>query len=280
MINRSFLFMAGEFRVSMQPVFCRESWTHTMTPDYLVFEDGKLRRSVHLNEELKGVIHYADVQNKQLEQANLELLMKHNIPCWPDPEKLYDMLTRDFVLICCINSGFVCHDVSLFLDKPLPYPFVVKVGNVHRGQGKHLIKCSKDLSELKYVLEQEYGSMQPSTILEPYFEGISVRVLIIGENVFGIRIDNDNSWIKNSPGAEISLFIPSVSLGSHALAVMDSFGLDVAGVDYILEPDGRFHFLEINQYPGLDVSDEILEVARKFLNEKMDYVEGFERNKL
>lgn len=258
--------MSGEYRVSQPLVFRREAWGHTMSPSKFV-ADPNLRRAIYVNEKLKGVIHYADVDNKELEKENL--LLFRGYPCWPNPDILLDMLDRHAVLARCFDKGFLNHTIiqgtNEIIDFDLSYPIVLKLGHSHRGIGKYLLKSSDDFVGIDLV-GQKYS-------IEPFFVGKSVRILILGDEEFGILVTNDQSWISNSAGAEVSLFEPSAELVKHARSVAEEFKLEAAGVDYILEDNGKFHFLEINQYPGLDVDDKVVEVANKFLNEKMDFVE-------
>lgn len=241
-----------------------------MTPDRLIPVNHKtVKRTRYVNEELKGVILYADVGDKSIEENNILTCIYNNVPCWPKPSKLIDMLDRHKVMNRCIQSGFVDHKEQVYQMEydenyiPLDFPFVIKTGNEHRGLGKYLITKANEIPIWEGV-----------ATIEPFFTGTSVRILILGDSVFGIRIDNANSWIANSPGAEASTFVPDDKIVKHAKEVTEEFGLDVAGVDYIMEEDGTYHFLEINQYPGLDVSDEVNDIAAKFLNDKMNYVEG------
>lgn len=281
MIERPYVFLSGEFRVTMPAVFSRDKWQHTMTADkLLLIGDGKIRRSKFVNEAIDGVIFYADLQDKELEMHNLKLLLDNNIPCWPSPNHLLKMINRHDVMELCVKNGFVDHEVihtTGFIDygvikatqicSSLKYPFVIKTGLEHRGIGKFLIEKEDDLSNIEFDGEATF---------EPFFKGSSIRILIIDEFYFGIKIDNNESWIANSPGAETSIFNvdPKSDIAIHARSVANYFCLDFAGVDYIVSDDGKYHFLEINQFPGLDVDDSITPIIRNALFNKMDYVEA------
>lgn len=258
---RPFLFLSGESFITLPLVFSKPKWEHSCTPDYLLFVDGCLRRSKRPREILKGIVHYAHVSDRNIEEANLKTIIDNNIPCWPDPKILLNMIDRHKVLNDCkefINHSFY-QDYSY--NGQIDFPFVVKTGNDHRGLGKYLVTKSSEIPKWDGI-----------ATIEPYFEGDSVRVLIIGDDVFGFKIENDRSWIKNSPGADIFDYNLSDDLINHAKSVSSKFKLDIAGVDYIVNDNG-FHFLEINQYPGISVSDEIAECAKAFLSNKMKYVE-------
>jgi hypothetical protein len=236
-----------------------------MTAKRLIIENEILHRE-KIHEKLSGVIFYADMDDKSIEIHNLMLLRDNLVPCWPDPRILLLMADRHKVLEKCVEYGFVNHRIvqGKFEDKPrLDFPFVLKTGTQHRGEGKYLIKSESDIPEWEGIAS-----------LEPFFEGDSIRVLIIGKNLFCIKLKNDKSWIKNSAGSDFD-FIEKLpdALIDHALSVAYKFKLEIAGVDYILDKD-KFYFLEINQFPGIGASDEIIDTARRFLNQKMDYVEN------
>jgi glutathione synthase/RimK-type ligase-like ATP-grasp enzyme len=271
-MNRPFLLMSGEFRVTQKIAFLRDHWSHTMSTRKLVVEDGELHRE-GVNESLKGVVYYARTEDVAFEIHNLELLIDQKIPCWPDPRVLRRMTDRHSVMQACAKAALIGHPVMIgkhtdpqMQPSSLPMPFVLKLGQSHRGEDKHLITRAADMPT----------SWDGLATMEPFFEGRSCRILLVGDRAFGVWYDNENSWIKNSAGAETEMWPdPPAGLVRHARSVADLFGLEIAGVDYVISqgPLRRPHFLEINQFPGLDVSDEVVACVEKFLNAKMDEVE-------
>lgn len=267
-MNRQYLFLSGEFRVTMPVVFERENWLHTMSPSQLIIDDkGCLRRQHVPLENLKGVIFYADMDNKQLEKENIEFIINNDISCWPNPKSLLKMINRHDVAKECQIWGLP--ESRYFSTREqfsvqLSYPFVIKTGNAHRGQGKHLI-----------LKEEDIPNWDDIATIEPFWKGISIRVLVVGDYAWALRIDNDSSWIKNSAGAETSEMkdIPKAII-AHSLTLMKAFGLDIAGCDYIIDKLGNWHFLEINQFPGVDILDEATPLIKDFLRAKMNLVES------
>jgi len=264
----TYLIMAGESRITLPLAFSRLNWNHTMSPDRLIYDKGMVRRSRVFREDLKGIIFYADVDDKSIESNNLNFALKHNLNCWPNPSILLHMLNRHKVIAECVNNGFVSHKIfnnGTYSDiiKELKPPFVLKVGTTHRGIGKFLINSENDFIN---SIEEEFTA-------EPFFIGDSVRALIIDNNIFGIKIINSSSWIKNSPGGEIVIIDLPNKLKEHALSISRYFNLEISGVDYVIDNSGNFHFLEINQYPGFCVSDEAESAAKVFFNKKMDDIE-------
>lgn len=260
---RPFLFLSGEYHVTQPAVFRRDDWQHSMSPKKLVLDDTGLHRP-GITENLKGLIYYARAENIDYEIHNLAFIKDNNIPCWPSAQILQSMTDRHVVMQRCVEAGLVNHSV-LFLrggeTVDLEFPYVVKIGQEHRGEGKYLINDNQDLPPWEGL-----------ATVEPFFVGQSVRILIIGDRYFGISYDNPTSWIKNSCGCDVEMWEAPIDMVNHAKSVASIFNLEIAGVDYIVSKDS-YHFLEINQYPGLNVSDEAAEHARKFLDIKMSEVE-------
>ncbi len=264
---RPYLFMSGEASVTAPLVYAKNRWDYIGQPTVLVKSElarNCIRRKNRPNEIITGCIHYCDVSDKSIEINNLQIIIETKVKCWPDPKILLRMVNRHEVYKECIEQGFVTNKMLQDIKEhsELNFPFVLKIGTEHRGIGKYLIESIKDIPEF-----------EGSCTVEPYYEGDSVRVLIIGEQIFGIQTINDQNWVKNAPGGEIIKKELSEDIIQHAKQVTNYFGLDIAGVDYIVNEDG-FHFLEINQYPGVAGFDDIEECAKEFFKEKMQFVES------
>lgn len=286
-VDRNFLFIAGEYRVTMKAVFSMEKWTHTMSASRLALTDGRLHRECCPNERIEGIIYYARAEDYSVEEHNLRVVREWTrvtpyggYLVWPDIDALVSMSDRHWCKRNLADRGLVTHATTPTyapLEKDmLEYPFVVKTGQSHRGIGKHLIACESHLDSFN----AEFGASHDLCTVEPFFTGKSVRVLIIDEHAWLIEYDNISTWIKNSAGADIASVtdltttagggtVLNASLLSHAWNVKMVCRLDIVGIDYIVSPDGTFHLLEANQFPGLDVSDDVAERAREFLIRKM-----------
>lgn len=281
MTDRPFLFLSGEFQTTMPLVFSREAWQHTMTARRLVDNgDGTIRRDNVPGEKLRGIIYYASVESDEIATANLTLLRDLGFPCWPKPGVLLELQNRHEVMRRCGDAGLTTGPVMVLRHEhrhhvQLPRPFVLKTGNLHRGQGKHLLGEG-----------EEFPEWEGLATVEPFYDGVSCRVLCMsGElegdkravRMWGIRYDNPDTWIKNDAGAEVSMWdeLP-VEVYQHAHRVHMHFGLDVSGIDYVVgeTPMGvRAHFLEYNQFPGISVSETVEGEARLLFAREMTAVE-------
>jgi glutathione synthase/RimK-type ligase-like ATP-grasp enzyme len=263
--------MAGEWSVTQPLVFKDEKWSHTtIAKTFEKNDDGTFRRWGIYNERLEGLILYASIHNEDVRRSITQFAIDNNVACWPDPRRLQEIDNRFVVLKECIEAGLVEHPVE-FVEwqnrhqVTLKRPFVMKVGNLHQGEGKFLMKPEKD-DEIP-----EYAGIAS---VEPFFEGVSARALIIGDREFSLRFDNPTNWVKNSAGADVEEWKDAPTLmWEHARRVHQHFGLEVSGIDYIVEKDGTPRFLEFNHFPGVGATDEIAKVATAFFREKMNFVE-------
>jgi len=259
-----YLFLTGEPAATLPLLKERPAWAPVLSAVTFDVIEGRLHRRRSATDDFHGVVYFADVRDKDVEQHNLRVLAEHGIPCWPDPNALRAASQRHAALARCVAAGLVDHPVvqSLFTREPLlPFPYVLKIGEEHRGEGKHLIRSARDIPRWDGI-----------ATAEPFFEGESVRVLVIGEHVFGARIHNEGTWIKNAPGASFEPWEPDEAIAKHARRAAELFGLGVAGVDYVVDRESS-HFIELNPFPRVGLSNESAALAREIFRGAMDVVE-------
>jgi hypothetical protein len=121
---------------------------------------------------------------------------------------------------------------------------VAKWGNRHCGENKERFDGS-------------FTAAEP-TALEPFFEGQAVRIVVMEERAWQIRLEGDD-WLKSihHPTAAFMPIDPGLLADARALA--GHFGLEMVGVDYIARPDGDHRLLEVNHIPNVTVFPEIRE---------------------
>ena len=138
---------------------------------------------------------------------------------------------------------------------------MLKVGDEHRGEGKYLIRSASDIAPWEGI-----------ATAEPFFEGESVRVLLLGDAAFGVKIHNERHWIKNSAGARFEAWEPTSALIEHARRAQSLFGLEIDGIDYVLTREGM-HFIELNPFPRVGLSIESAAIARKIFRSAMELID-------
>ena len=98
--------------------------------------------------------------------------------------------------------------------------------------------------------------------------GYDLRLLTLGDDVFGIRRSNPNDWRTNvSRGARTEPIEITESLRDYAQQASTAIGATFAGVDLLPAIDGRLFALEVNAVPGwralartldVDIADRVL----------------------
>jgi hypothetical protein len=112
---------------------------------------------------------------------------------------------------------------------------VAKWGDRHCGEGK-----------ARFVGRFEADA---ATVLEPFLEGSSERVLLVGNAAWHLRYESDD-WRKNVR-AKVSLIAPDAALIARARKIAAALSLPIAGIDFLVHARGAT-LLEVNAYPGLE----------------------------
>jgi ribosomal protein S6--L-glutamate ligase len=82
-------------------------------------------------------------------------------------------------------------------------------------------------------------------------DGVDWRLLVIGEDVFGMKRINRDDWRTNiSLGARPAPLEVTAELAQLARRAAATVGASVAGVDLVPARDGRLYALEVNAVPG------------------------------
>jgi hypothetical protein len=179
-----------------------------------------------------------------------------NGPCLPNARAMMDCRLK---LPCLVRAlafsrfgspprGFV----SAGLEYATEVERVAKWGNWHCGENK----------------ERFHGNWQgaESAIVERYLDGQAVRVLVIGDRVWQIRLEGDG-WLKSIHHADATFMQPDDNLVADTRTVAAGFGLEIAANDYIVAPDGMPHLLEVNHIPNVTRFPEVWQAYREFVLE-------------
>jgi hypothetical protein len=116
---------------------------------------------------------------------------------------------------------------------------VAKWGNWHCGENKAKFAGS-------------FSSPDEATIYEEFIEGEAVRVFMIGDKFWQVRLTGDD-WrksIHHSDSAEMPL---EADLQQDTLNLATHFDLSVVGIDYMIAHSGEKYLLEVNHIPNITV---------------------------
>ena len=117
----------------------------------------------------------------------------------------------------------------------------------------------------------------PMTFQEMVPKALELRVTVVGQNVFAASIDSQSSeratydWRRDGVGLieEWRPYQLPEDAEARLIRLMDFFGLNYGAVDFIVTPDGRHIFLEVNpvgeffwleRSPGLPISKAMADV--------------------
>jgi hypothetical protein len=128
--------------------------------------------------------------------------------------------------------------------------YVAKWGNWHCGENKERFTG-------------EWSSPEPC-IIEPFFQGQAVRLLIIGERAWQIRLEG-NDWLKSIHAPDAAFMEIDPELLEDADRVRKGFGLELIANDYIVGENGSRHLLEVNHIPNVTRFPEVWEYYRDYV---------------
>ena len=167
-------------------------------------------------------------------------------PCLPDARGMMDLRHRLPGLVRTLAvtrfgqtpRGYADRGTSVVAEGER----VAKWGEWHCGEGK--ARFSGD-----------WTAGEP-TLFEEYVEGEAVRIVLVGERAWQVRMAGDG-WLKSihHPGAAFKPIDPELLDDARLLAA--HFGLATCGVDYMVAPDGSRHLLEVNHVPNVTVLAQV-----------------------
>jgi len=147
----------------------------------------------------------------------------------------------------------------------------LKVGLIQEQGDKGKVLYTTKVDD-KYMDNIETHGAMPVYLQEQINKNYDIRVTVIGKNVFSAKIisqDDEVSkvdWRKSETMLSHERLDLPADIREKCLSMCDKFNLDFAAIDFVLDNNGRFWFLEINpngqwawiesllEYP---VSDEI-----------------------
>ena len=134
---------------------------------------------------------------------------------------------------------------------------VGKWGNWHCGENKHHFVGRWKSSEV--------------AVLEPYFEGEAIRVIIVGDQALQIKMAGED-WLKSIHSPDASLMELDEALHNDTVKLKNHFGLEIIANDYIVAADGNKYLLEVNHIPNVtrfqELQDIYLEEIGKWISSK------------
>ena len=121
---------------------------------------------------------------------------------------------------------------------------VAKWGNWHCGENKERFSG--------------YYENSNSAIIEPFYEGTAMRLIIIGDQYWQIKMEG-KGWLKSIHPDEAHFVPIDEALLEDTRNIKKAFNLEIIANDYIVAPDGQRFLLEVNHIPNLTRFPELWE---------------------
>ena len=175
-------------------------------------------------------------------------------PCLPNPRGMMDLRLKLPGLLRALEHtkfgfqrGFASAHTFVHAKQE---ERVAKWGNWHCGENKDRFTDS--------------WSGDSASIIEPFFDGQAVRVAIIGDKYWQIRLEGD-SWLKSIHHAHANFMDVDPELLDDTRNIQSAFGLEIIANDYMVTPDGTKFLLEVNHIPNVTRFLEMREAYLEFV---------------
>jgi hypothetical protein len=172
----------------------------------------------------------------------------------------------DFLTALALWGGPCLPNTSGMMDCRLKFPCLVRAlrhtrfGEPLRGYAAPHMRFDTDFErvakwgnwhcgENKERFTDVWSGDQPS-IIEPFLAGQSVRVVLIGDHAWQIRLEGDD-WLKSIHHSDAAFMEIDPELLEDTRNLRQGLGLDLIANDYIVTPQGTKHLLEVNHIPNV-----------------------------
>lgn len=174
--------------------------------------------------------------------------------CLPNPRGMMDLRLKLPGLLRALDHskfsqprGFVSANTMIQANDT---ERVAKWGNWHCGENKERFT--------------ENWSGDSASVIEPYIEGQAVRIAIIGDKHWQIKLDGD-SWLKSIHHDQADFMAVDPDLLEDTRNIQTAFGLEIIANDYIVMPNGDKYLLEVNHIPNVTRFPEMWEAYLDFV---------------
>ena len=168
-----------------------------------------------------------------------------------------------------IPKTFVCQNVEDAMTGFMKLGGNVVVKPLFGGEGRGITRVSDEAIALRVF--KTLAQLQAVIYLQEFIphNGFDIRVLVIGDRVFGMRRHNRQDWRTNvSRGANGEAFQLSDELRELALSATKAVGAPLVGVDILPGQNGSLNLIEVNAVPGWKMLSQTLDtdIGRQVLD--------------
>lgn len=185
--------------------------------------------------------------------------------CLPDAHGMMDLRLRHSGLVRAIRAskfGKLPRGMSLNAQTwDASADTVAKWSNWHCGENKHRFTGAWQSSE--------------PTVYESFIKGEAVRIMIVGEEFWQIRLTGED-WLKSIHHEASGEMPADAELVEDGFRIAQYFQMQMVGIDYMVAETGEKYLLEVNHIPNVTVfpfiNDAFLRYATAWVGK------GFEKN--
>lgn len=177
-------------------------------------------------------------------------------PCLPNPRGMMDLRLKLPGLLHALDytrfgypRGFVSANTIIQADGQ---ERVAKWGNWHCGENKERFTDKWTGNE--------------ASIIEPFFDGQAVRVVIIEDKHWQIKLEGD-TWLKSIHHDSADFMDVDSELLEDTRTIQEVFNLEIIANDYMVMPDDNKYLLEVNHIPNVTRFPELWEAYLDFVIE-------------
>lgn len=170
-----------------------------------------------------------------------------------------------------VPDTFHLHSFEKYLPSAakVGYPIVCKLTRTGKGAGVHKFDGEEDFKRFIENIALNEGDPR-NYIIQKFIPYVyDLRILVIGEDIFCMRrIPKEGEFRANfSLGGSVELFDLDEEGKKMALDAIRAVSISVAGVDMLIDPEGRRYILEVNHTPGMIGMEEATgeNITRKYV---------------
>lgn len=174
-------------------------------------------------------------------------------PCLPDANAMLNCRLKFPCLVRALQHTRFGATLRGYVSPDTPFTIegesVAKWGNWHCGENK--------------IRFSGFWQSENACIIEKFLPGQAVRVIIIGEQFWQIKLEGPD-WLKSIHDSSADFMEIDSELLDDTRNLKQAFGLDIIANDYIVSETGSKHLLEVNHIPNVTRFPEIGQAYRDF----------------
>jgi gamma-F420-2:alpha-L-glutamate ligase len=135
----------------------------------------------------------------------------------------------------------------------MKYPAIIKTAGTGKGSAIYMVNNTEEMKKA-LILRQNENIKSRKIVIQNFIDyKYDLRILVIGDKMYCMRrIPKSGDFRANfSLGGSVELFPLTEELRKLASKAISAIGLEVAGVDVLIDKNNKKYILEVNHTPGM-----------------------------